>query len=59
MTAMPDLSEHTLRDALFLLKDLGLEVEYNGAGRVIRQEPSAGATVKPGQKCVLTLGWMG
>jgi cell division protein FtsI (penicillin-binding protein 3) len=59
MPGMPDLSEHTLRDALFLLKDLGLEVEYNGAGRVIRQEPSAGASIKPGQKCVLTLGWMG
>jgi len=57
--SMPDLSEHTLRDALFLIKDLGLEVEYNGAGRVIRQEPPAGAPIKSGQKCVLTLGWMG
>jgi membrane peptidoglycan carboxypeptidase len=57
--AMPDLSEHTLRDALFRLKDLGLDVEYNGAGRVIRQQPAAGESIKPGQKCVLTLGWMG
>jgi cell division protein FtsI (penicillin-binding protein 3) len=57
--AMPDLSEHTLRDALFRLKDLGLDVEYDGAGRVIRQQPPAGAPIKPGQKCVLTLGWMG
>jgi beta-lactam-binding protein with PASTA domain len=57
--SMPDLSEHTLRDALFRLKDLGLDVEYDGAGRVIRQLPPAGARIKPGQKCVLTLGWMG
>lgn len=56
---MPDLSDHTLRDALFRLKDLGLDVEYNGAGRVIRQVPAAGAPIKSGQKCVLTLGWMG
>ena len=27
--------------------------------RVIRQEPAPGAPVKKGQKCVLTLGWMG
>jgi cell division protein FtsI (penicillin-binding protein 3) len=57
--AMPDLSEHTLRDALSLIKDLGLEVEYNGSGRVIRQEPPPGSSIKAGQKCVLTLGWMG
>lgn len=57
--SMPDLSDHTLRDALFLLKDLGLDVEYNGAGRVIRQEPAPGAPIRPGRKCVLTLGWMG
>ena len=57
--SMPDLMEHTLRDALFMIKDLGLDVEYSGAGRVIRQEPPAGAPVKAGRKCVLTLGWTG
>lgn len=56
---MPALDGNTLRDALLKLKNLGLEVEYSGAGRIIRQEPAAGAAVKPGQKCVLTLGWMG
>lgn len=56
---MPDLNNNTLRDALIKVKNLGLEVEYTGTGRIIRQEPPVGATVKPGQKCVLTLGWMG
>jgi cell division protein FtsI/penicillin-binding protein 2 len=57
--AMPDLGNNTLRDALLKLKSLGLEVEYSGTGRIIRQEPAVGKTVRPGQKCVLTLGWMG
>jgi cell division protein FtsI/penicillin-binding protein 2 len=57
--AMPDLSDRTLRDALYLLKDSGLEVQYEGAGRVIRQTPPPGAPVKAGQKCLITLGWMG
>jgi hypothetical protein len=56
---MPDLTNNTLRDALLKLKSLGLEVEYTGAGRIIRQEPAMGKTVRPGQRCVLTLGWMG
>ncbi len=56
---MPDLENGTLRDALIKLKNLGLDVEYTGAGRIIRQEPAAGTSVKPGQKCLLTLGWMG
>lgn len=56
---MPSLDGNTLRDALLKLNNLGLDVEYTGAGRIIRQEPPAGAAVKPGQKCLLTLGWMG
>ncbi|HKP97470.1 MAG TPA: penicillin-binding transpeptidase domain-containing protein [Fibrobacteria bacterium] len=57
--SMPDLNNHTLRDALLKLKDLGLDVEYTGTGRIIRQEPAVGVPVKPGRKCILTLGWMG
>ncbi|HLP41948.1 MAG TPA: penicillin-binding transpeptidase domain-containing protein, partial [Fibrobacteria bacterium] len=56
---MPDLADDTLRDALLKLKDLGLDVEYSGAGRIIHQEPPSGSPVKPGQKCVLNLGWTG
>jgi cell division protein FtsI/penicillin-binding protein 2 len=57
--AMPDLDNNTLRDALLKLKGLGLDVEYSGTGRIIRQEPAAGTPVKAGRKCILTLGWMG
>lgn len=58
---MPDLENDTLRDAMLKLRKsgLGLDIEYSGNGRVIRQEPVPGAPVKKGQKCVLTLGWMG
>ncbi|MDQ3000926.1 MAG: penicillin-binding transpeptidase domain-containing protein [Fibrobacterota bacterium] len=56
---MPDLNNNTLRDALLKLKNLGMKVEYTGAGRIIRQEPPMGTPVKAGQKCSLTLGWMG
>ncbi|MEO6098387.1 MAG: PASTA domain-containing protein, partial [Fibrobacteria bacterium] len=56
---MPDLNNSTLREALSRLKHLGLDVEYTGTGRIIRQEPPAGTPVKPGRKCLLTLGWMG
>ena len=58
---MPNLENDTLRDAMLKLRKtgLGLEVEYSGNGRIIRQEPASGAPVKKGQKCVLTLGWMG
>jgi hypothetical protein len=56
---MPDLGNCTLRDAMLRLRNLNLDVEYHGAGRIIRQEPPVGAPVRSGQKCTLTLGWMG
>jgi len=56
---MPDLTNNTLRDALLKLKNLGIEVEYTGNGRIIRQDPAVGTPVRQGQKCILTLGWMG
>jgi cell division protein FtsI/penicillin-binding protein 2 len=56
---MPDLTNNTLRDALLKLKNLGIEVEYTGNGRIMHQEPAVGTPVHPGQKCILTLGWMG
>lgn len=56
---MPDVRHSTLRDALLRLKDLGLEVEYRGQGRVLQQTPEPGTPVKAGESCVLELGWMG
>lgn len=54
---LPDLSNFTLRDALQRLKGLNLRVEYVGNGRVTRQDPPPGTPMKPGQTCILTLGW--
>jgi membrane peptidoglycan carboxypeptidase len=56
---MPDLTNNTLRDAMLKLKDLGVEVEYSGNGRIIHQVPPSGTPVRQGEKCQLTLGWMG
>ncbi len=56
---MPDLTNNTLRDALLKLKNLGIEVEYTGNGRIIRQDPPVGTPVHQGQKCTLILEWMG
>lgn len=57
--SMPDVEHCTLRDALLRLRSLGLEVDYRGNGRVLKQEPPAGAAIQPGQTCILQLGWMG
>ncbi len=56
---MPDLSGLSLRDALLRLRHYGLEVEFEGSGTVLRQEPKAGTEVHPGRKCKLTLAWGG
>ncbi len=56
---MPDLTNKTLRDAMLKLKDLGVEVEYTGNGRIIHQEPASGTPIRQGEKCQLTLGWVG
>ncbi len=57
--SMPDVTKLTIRDALLKLKNLGLEVEYSGNGKVVDQVPAQGELVEPGQKCVLVLDWMG
>jgi membrane peptidoglycan carboxypeptidase len=57
--AMPDLQNSTLRDALLRLRELGVEVEYTGEGRVIGQQPDPGTPLRRGMRCRLNLGWMG
>lgn len=57
-----DLQEMDRIDVLIYLKQNRLEYEFNddfdkkiGKGKVIRQDVSAGSTVKPGDKIVITL----
>ncbi|MGE5418794.1 MAG: penicillin-binding protein [Chloroflexota bacterium] len=40
---VPDVRGMSLRDAIFLLENSGLNVRYSGKGRVLRQSPEHGA----------------
>lgn len=42
---IPNVKGMGLRDAIFLLENLGLKVVFNGKGKVKRQYPEAGATL--------------
>ncbi|WP_200974361.1 penicillin-binding protein [Echinicola sp. 20G] len=45
---VPDVSGMTLRDALYVLENKGLRVNYSGEGRVKRQSIQAGSNVPKG-----------
>ncbi|WP_209332077.1 penicillin-binding protein [Lunatimonas salinarum] len=53
---VPDVSGMTLRDALHILENAGLRVQYTGKGRVKNQSLNAGATISKDQIIKLTLG---
>ena len=40
---IPDVRGMSLRDAIYLLENSGIRVQYNGRGRVLRQSPEHGA----------------
>jgi cell division protein FtsI (penicillin-binding protein 3) len=40
---IPDVRGMSLRDAVYLLENIGIRVKYNGKGRVLRQSPEHGA----------------
>nr|WP_262919029.1 penicillin-binding protein [Tunicatimonas sp. TK19036] len=52
---MPNLEGMTLRDALYLLEQRGLRVEYKGTGRVTKQSLSPGESLKKGNTVWLEL----
>ncbi len=52
---MPNLFGFSLRDALFILEDQGLVVEFIGSGKVYRQSVRAGTKVREGAKITLML----
>lgn len=53
---IPNVKGMTLRDALFVLENAGLRVEFSGQGRVKRQSQGAGAKLLVGSRIKLTLG---
>jgi cell division protein FtsI (penicillin-binding protein 3) len=53
--AMPDVIGMAAMDALFLLENMGLEVEIQGKGKVVKQSLKAGNKVSKNQKVALRL----
>ncbi|MEL6536025.1 MAG: penicillin-binding protein [Bacteroidota bacterium] len=54
--AVPDVQGMTLRDALYLLENRGMRVEFTGAGRVATQSQAPGTRIVKGSRIKLTLG---
>jgi cell division protein FtsI (penicillin-binding protein 3) len=52
---VPDVRGMTLRDAMYLLENSGLRVQFSGKGRVKRQSPEHGAKIYEGSTVVLDL----
>jgi len=53
---IPDLSGMTLRDAIFLLENQGLNVSHQGEGRIISQSIPPGRKIVKGSRISLRLG---
>ncbi len=53
---VPDVSGMTFRDALYLLERSGLEVIYEGKGRVVNQSLHVGRRVSKGDRIYIKLG---
>jgi len=53
---VPDVTGMTFRDAIYLLENTGLNVSYEGKGRVVKQSLTAGARVGKGGRIYLKLG---
>ena len=52
---MPNLQGLSLKDALEVMGNIRMNVEYTGKGRVVAQEPKAEETLQKGAVCKLTL----
>lgn len=53
---VPDVRGMTLRDALYLLENQGLQVSFNGNGRVKSQTQDPGSRALRGSRIILDLG---
>jgi cell division protein FtsI (penicillin-binding protein 3) len=53
---MPDLRGRSVRDVARTCAQLGLQIEARGEGRVLRQNPAAGAEVNSGQTVYVDFG---
>jgi cell division protein FtsI (penicillin-binding protein 3) len=53
---IPDLSGMTLRDAIFLLENHGVDVSHQGSGRIVTQSIPPGRKIVKGSRISLKLG---
>jgi cell division protein FtsI (penicillin-binding protein 3) len=53
---VPSVTGMTLRDAIYLLENMGLKVVHSGRGRVITQSQPPGVKVSKGGRIILKLG---
>ncbi|MDH3708410.1 MAG: transpeptidase family protein [Cyclobacteriaceae bacterium] len=53
---VPNVLGMTLRDALPILENHGIQVNYSGKGRIIKQSMQYGSNITPGAKINLVLG---
>lgn len=54
--AMPDVTGMSARNALALLENMGMTVQLNGHGKVVRQSIPPNRRIQRGQEITLTLG---
>lgn len=52
---MPDVTGMRLKDALYLLENLGVNVKFSGSGRVVHQSVSPGTRIARGTPVFLTM----
>lgn len=52
---IPDLTNMGIRDAIYLLENMGYIVRFRGVGKVAEQSPKAGESLQPGQTIYLRL----
>ena len=52
---VPDVTGFSLKDAVYVLENLGLKAEFSGKGRVISQSIKAGSALRRGDKIELQL----
>ena len=55
-TLVPDVTGYTLRDAIYILENMGFKVETTGIGRVSTQSLVPGRKFSKGDKIKLELG---
>ncbi len=52
---MPDVTGLGLKDAVYLLENKGLKIEFSGRGKVVNQSVAAGTNIIKGQKIIIWL----